>query len=116
MSVPLPPGWAGSVSVPGVVGGGYLFNGQGDFIQVPPSASTNFGCKPFSVDLWVKRSPPVAGPGFVNLFLKYEDDIIAYSIFFRVRHPRCGDSIGYSAQQLRPLNPHVHFPETKREI
>lgn len=61
----------GPLSVPGVVGGGYLFNGQGDFIQVPPSASTNFGCKPFSVDLWVKRSPPVAGPGFVNLVGNY---------------------------------------------
>jgi hypothetical protein len=61
----------GPLSVPGVVGGGYLFNGQGDFIQVPPSASTDFGCKPFSIDLWVKRAPPSAGPGFVNLVGDY---------------------------------------------
>ncbi len=61
----------GPLSVPGVVGGGYLFNGQGDFIKVPPSPSLDFGCKPFSIDMWVKRAAPGPGAGFVNLVGNY---------------------------------------------
>lgn len=56
------------------------------------------------------------GPGYVNMFRVYEDGVICYGVFFQVSHPRWGDSQGYTVQQLRPLNPGIHFPETRHEV
>ncbi|MFO0829616.1 MAG: LamG-like jellyroll fold domain-containing protein [Phycisphaerales bacterium] len=66
-----PQATGGPQSGPGVVGGAYFFNGQGDFITVPPDPSIDFSCKPFSIDLWVKRAAPGPNPAFVNLVGNY---------------------------------------------
>lgn len=63
--LPAPP-----ISGPGVVGGGYCFDGIDDNITIPPSWSLNFGCSPFSVDMWVIWSPS-ATPSFVSLIGQY---------------------------------------------
>ncbi|MBL9119249.1 MAG: hypothetical protein JNL80_04960 [Phycisphaerae bacterium] len=60
----------GPLSAPGVVGGGYCFDGIDDEIAIPPAASLDFGCSPFSIDMWVNWTMS-ATPSFVSLVGQY---------------------------------------------
>jgi Concanavalin A-like lectin/glucanases superfamily len=56
----------GPLSGPGVVGGAHCFDGIDDEIAIPPAPSLDFGCSPFSIDMWVNWEMS-STPAFVSL-------------------------------------------------